>query len=95
MRKNYEFMIIVAPKLWEEDNKNVLKTLKETIEKFSWKITKEDVWWEKKLAYKINNSDKWYYVLYNLELDWTEIKNISKEINLQKSIWRYMFVCLD
>ncbi len=49
----------------------------------------------KKLAYKINSSEKWYYILYIIEMDWKEIKNITKEMNLNKNIWRFMFVSKD
>jgi small subunit ribosomal protein S6 len=56
------------------------------------KIVKEDIWWDKKLAYKINKSDRWYYILFDLEMEGKLIKDLSKTINLNKSIWRYMFV---
>jgi small subunit ribosomal protein S6 len=44
------------------------------------------------MAYKINKSDRWFYVLYELDMDGKQIKDLSKTINLNKSIWRYMFV---
>jgi small subunit ribosomal protein S6 len=47
------------------------------------------------MAYKINNSAKGFYALYTLELDGKEIKNITKEVNLNKNIWRHMFVLQD
>jgi small subunit ribosomal protein S6 len=59
------------------------------------KVEKEDVWWDKKLAYKINASDKGFYVLFNLELDWKLIKSLSKSINLDRNIWRYMFTKIE
>jgi len=89
---NYEMMLIIDPKLSKEDNSSLIWELKENLEKTWAKITKEDIWWDKKLAYKINNSDRGFYVLLDLEMDWKEIKSISKTINLNKSIWRYMFV---
>lgn len=89
---NYEFMLIMDPSLSETDRESSIKNLKSILKKHSTKVTKEDVWWDKKLAYKINKSERGFYVLYELDLDWTNIKDISKEINLDKSIWRYMFV---
>ena len=93
--KKYELMIIVNSQLSEDEKKETLEILKKIINKSSWKISNENIWWEKKLAYKINGSENWYYVLYDLEIDWKNIKNISKEINLHKDIWRYMFVARD
>lgn len=89
---NYEFMLILNPSLSEEDRNSSIETLKGTLAKYSAKIEKEDIWGEKKLAYKINKSETGYYILLDLDLDWTKIKDISKDLNLQTNIWRYMFV---
>jgi small subunit ribosomal protein S6 len=68
-----------------------LDNLRTLFKKSKVKIEKEDIWWDKKLAYKINKSDRGFYVLLDLELDWKLIKDLSKSINLDKNIWRYMF----
>ncbi len=91
----YEFMIIVDPTISEEERETKIKALKATLKKAKAKIINEDVWGDKKLAYKINKQDRAYYVLYTLELDGTKIKEISTEINLNRSIWRYMFVKIE
>jgi len=92
---NYEFMFIVDSSLAEEDRNTSVSNLKSILEKFSTKITKEEVIGEKKLAYKINKSSIGYYIILELEMNWEEIKNISKEINLDKNIWRYMFTKIE
>ncbi len=88
----YEMMLIIDPSLSEEDKTSNLNELKELFKTNSVTIEKEDIWWDKKLAYKINKSDRWYYVLYDLEMDGKLIKDLSKNINLNKSIFRYIFV---
>lgn len=93
--KTYELMLIVNPTISESDRTSSIEEIKKIIEKFSWKIKKEDVWWEKKMAYKLNNSDKGFYILFEIEIDWKELKTITKEINLNKNIWRHMFVAND
>lgn len=89
---NYEFMLIVDPRLSETDRNNSISNLKSVFEKYETKIESEDVWWDKKMAYKINKSEKWYYIVYKLDLDWKKIKDISKELNLDRNLIRYMFV---
>lgn len=89
---NYELMSIIDPTVSEEDRNESINELKELFKKNSVKIEKEDVWWDKKLAYKINKSDRAFYILYELEMDGKLIKDLSKTINLNKNIWRYMFV---
>lgn len=88
----YEMMLIVDPSLTKEDNGALLWELKELFKENSVKIEKEDIWWDKKLAYKINNSERGFYILLDLEMDGKLIKELSKTINLNKNIWRYMFV---
>lgn len=93
--KKYELMLILNASISEEDRTNSLNELKNLLEKNEVKIEKEDIWGEKKLAYKINKSDRWVYVLYTIDMDWTLIKELSKSINLDKNIVRYMFAKIE
>ncbi len=88
---NYELMLIIKPNLSEEDRDSSIENLKSLFEQNEAKIEKEDIWWDKKLAYKINKSDRGFYILYDLEIDGKLIKELSRKINLDKNIIRYMF----
>lgn len=88
---NYELMMILSPDLSEEERNQSVEELKKHFSDHKVNIVSEEVWWEKKLAYKINNKTQGYYILYTLEMDGKNIKSLSKEINLDKNIWRYMF----
>ena len=89
---NYELMAIINPTISEEDRNASINELKELFDTNSVKIEKEDVWGDKKMAYQINKSDRGFYILFDLEMDGKLIKDLSKKINLNKNIWRYMFV---
>jgi len=91
----YELMMIVDPTLSEEERTAKIDAVKSILDKIGAKIINEDVWGDKKLAYKINKKDRAFYVLYTIELDWTKIKEISTEINLNRNIWRYMFTKIE
>jgi len=65
----YEFMIIVDPTLSEEERNTKIDALKTILDTAGAKIINEDVWGDKKLAYKINKQERAFYVLYTLELD--------------------------
>ena len=91
----YELMMIVDPSLSDEERTAKIEAVKSVLEKAGTKIIQEDIWGDKKLAYKINKKDRAFYILYTLEMDGTKITEISKEINLNRSIWRYMFVKLE
>ncbi len=92
---NYELMMIVDPTLSDEERTAKIDVVKAILANAGAKITTEDVIGDKKLSYKINKKDRAFYVLYTIELDWTKIKEISTEMNLNRSIWRYMFVKIE
>jgi len=47
------------------------------------------------MAYKIGKSDRGFYILFDLEMNGKSIKEMSKIINLDKNIVRYMFTRVD
>ena len=91
----YELMLILNSSISEEDRNHSLEELRNLLTKNEVKIEKEDIWWDRKLAYKINKSDRGFYVLLSLEMNGKLIKELSKSINLNKAIIRYMFAKLE
>lgn len=91
----YELMLIINPAISEDQRNASVSDLKALFAKNEVTISKEDVWWDKKLAYKINKSDRGFYILFDLEMNGKSIKEMSKTINLDKNIWRYMFTRVD
>jgi len=88
-------MIILDPSISEEDRNASLTELKALFEANNVKIENEEVWGNKKLAYKINRSEEGFYILFTLEMDGKAIKVMNPTINLDKNIWRHMFVKLS
>ncbi len=91
----YELMLIINPAISEDQRNSSVSDLKALFAKNEVTISKEDIWWDKKLAYKINKSDRGFYILFDLEMNGKSIKEMSKIINLDKNIWRYMFTRVD
>lgn len=91
----YELMLIINPTITEQERNESVSGLKTLFEKNEVTISKEDVWGDKKLAYKINKLDRGFYVLFDLEMNGKLIKELSKTINLDKNILRYMFTRVD
>ena len=91
----YEMMMIVDPAIWEDAQNASIDGVKKALKNIGAKIENEDVWGERKLAYKIHGSEKGYYLLLTMELDGTQIPKLNAQFNLDGSIWRYMFINLD
>ncbi len=92
---HYEMMVILDPTQSESDTTKTIDTIKKIVTDAGGKVAKEDNWGEKKFAYKINGSDVGIYVLFELEMDGWAIKQMNNLLNLEKWIWRYMFVNQD
>lgn len=92
---NYEFMMILNPAVGGEALNASIDGVKKALKDAKAKVVSEDVWGEKKLAYKIKGSETGHYILWTLELDGKAIKSMNNLFNLDTNIWRYMFVNLD
>ena len=60
---------LIDPSLAEKDRDASFAKIKGLVKEFSGKVISEEIMGEKKLAYKINRSEKGTYALYNLKLE--------------------------
>jgi len=93
--KKYELMFILNPELQEEDKKGLISEIKKELKQAWVKVTQEDDWWVKDLAYKIKNSNTGHYLLYSIESDWKAFFDLTKLFNIKKDIWRHIFIKLE
>ena len=90
----YEFMLILNPDLRETEIKKKLKEIVDIIEKAGGKINEEDFWGKKTLAYRINKFDEGIYVVYNLEMPNTFLKEFKDHLRIEKEVLRSMIIKL-
>jgi len=65
--RTYELALVMRPSLKEADRKKVLETIKEWLGKV--KITKENEWGQKALAYTIKKEDSGHFYMLELEAE--------------------------
>ncbi|HTJ73633.1 MAG TPA: 30S ribosomal protein S6 [Verrucomicrobiae bacterium] len=92
--KEYELTVLIHPDL-EVDLDAPLAKVREIITSAGGKITKEDNWGKKKLAYKINREDFAVYVYMDLELPAEAPLKISNTLNITDEVLRYLLVKQD
>ncbi len=56
------------------------------------KITKEDLWGARDLAYPIKHQTKGYYAHYEVEADPSVAKDIDKTLKVEEDILRYLLI---
>jgi small subunit ribosomal protein S6 len=92
--KEYELTILIHPDL-ETDIETPLTKLREIITTAGGKITTEDNWGKKKLAYKINREDFAVYVYMEVSLPAEAPLKISNTLNITDEVLRYLLVTVD
>ena len=92
----YEFMAILAPDLSESDRETLLAEIRAEITANGTKITQEDIWGVRTLAYPIRKSETGFYVLFYVETpEGSNFFEVTKALNLKKNLWRFIFTKND
>lgn len=92
--KEYELTVLIHPDL-EVDLEAPLAKVRDIVTTAGGKITKEDNWGKKKLAYKINREDFAVYVYFDVELPSDAPLKISNTLNITDEVLRYLLVTVD
>jgi small subunit ribosomal protein S6 len=89
MRK-YELVIVVRPSVKEADKKKLVETIKDWLKDF--KITKEDDWGQKPLAYVIKKEVAGYYSLVQFEGEAGIEKEFEQRLLRNNDIIRHLLL---
>lgn len=89
MTSSYELAILFDPDL-EIDLDKPAKKVKDIVAEAGGKITAEDNWGKRKLAYKINGQEMAVYVFYTVEIDPTNVKSIEQKLNITDEVIRFL-----
>lgn len=84
----YQLTILVKNDLDEKTRKGLL----DDVTKNFGKITKEDLWGVRNLAYPIKHMDKAYYAFYEFDSEPNTIPSLDKMVKLNEDIIRYLLV---
>jgi len=87
----YELLYIVHPDL-EASIDKITDQIKAAIEKRDGKITYEENWGKRKLAYEIKKSDVGIYILWYFEAPKSALSKIERDIRLTEEVIRYMLL---
>jgi small subunit ribosomal protein S6 len=94
MTSSYELAILYDPDL-EIDLEKPASKVKGIIAEAGGKITGEDNWGKRKLAYKIKGHDMAVYVFYTAEVDSLKLREIESKLNITDEVIRFLIVKPD
>jgi small subunit ribosomal protein S6 len=88
----YELLYILSPKFTDEEAKSTHQKILELLKPYIIKITLEEFWGKKRLAYEIKHFQDGYFVLVIFETDPHKIREMDRKLKLQEEILRFLLV---
>jgi small subunit ribosomal protein S6 len=92
--KDYELTAVIHPDL-EMNLEPAIDKVRQIVHDAGGKITKEDTWGKKKLAYQINGQDFGIYQYFEVSLPADAPLKISNILNITDEALRYLLVRKD
>src|SRR5579863_6961389 len=91
----YETVFILTPVLSDEQTKEAIDFYRKTLKESGAKITNEEHWGLRKLAYPIQKKSTGFYHVIQFEGPATTIKDLDIAYHRDERILRYITVSLD
>lgn len=94
-KKPYEVVVVVHPDMTAEDQKNLFKKNKATIESYQGTIHSLDTWGKRTLATPIGKLRKAVYFHSTFEADTQAIAELERTMRINDKVLRFMHTALD
>ncbi len=88
----YEHLFIARPEVAPQQVENVVEDIKKIVSNEGGKTVYTEYWGLRKLAYKINKSEKGHYSLLRIDSSNSAIKEIERIQKLNEDILRYITI---
>ena len=88
----YEHVFIARPEVAPQQVENVVEDIKKIVSNEGGKTVYTEYWGLRKLAYKINKSEKGHYSLLRIDSSNNAIKEIERVQKLNEDILRYITI---
>lgn len=90
--QKYELMVVLKPLLVEDIKEKVMKKLEKVAKDHKANLEVKELMGKRLLAYPIKKYKEGYYVLFTLEANPAETKDIEKALNLTDEVLRFLLV---
>jgi small subunit ribosomal protein S6 len=87
--KNYEFLLIINPRLSDEEIPSFLEGVFSAVKKNNGSVVEHKILGRNKLAYPLKHAKFGVYVLMQVEIESLEVKKLSSEISIMPEILRF------
>ena len=91
----YEVMVIFKPLLPDDVRKGSHKALVDLVKKLGGEVVSADVWGKRYLAYPILSHDEGYYIVYEMKMPGSAVRDFTKEISRISEVLRFLVSRVD
>lgn len=92
MRKLYELTVLISGSSSADDVKATSTLINKLVSSHAGKVTKEESWGKKYLAYKIAKQPDAFYLYFEVELEASQAQGFERDVRLTQGIIRSLFV---
>ena len=92
MVRDYELMYIVRPDLDDDGVKAAMDSVQSIVENNGGEVVKTTPWGKRRLAYEIQKLRDGHYVLLEIRLDGTRVKEVERTLRIHDQVFRHMVV---
>lgn len=91
----YEHVFIARPDISEAQVKSLIKEFTKAVKDGGGKVTKEEYWGLRNLAYRIKKNRKAHYVLFNLDAPPKAVAEMERKERFDDNILRFLTLRVD
>jgi small subunit ribosomal protein S6 len=95
MLNNYETVFILTPVLSDDQTKETVSKYKEILTKAGAKVSHDEAWGLRKLAYPIQKKSSGFYFLIEFQAEGTVIADLEVAFKRDERLLRFLTVALD
>ena len=88
----FEAVLLISPEVSNNILEQNIKNFEEIVSKSSGKIMNTEDWGLRDLSYDINNFKKAFYKYFQIEINGSNIQQITKILNQNDNILRHLFI---
>ncbi|MDP3955352.1 MAG: 30S ribosomal protein S6 [bacterium] len=93
--RDYEIVLVFTPDKSKEVRDKVLEKVKKDLESLGGKVTSEDEWGKKQLAYRIKKENEAFFVYWEVAMEPASLNGLEQKMKLNEEILRYLLVRKD
>lgn len=91
----YEHIFIARPDITEAQVKTLIRDYSDIVKTNGGKVTKEEYWGLKSMAYKIRKNKKAHYVMFNIDGPHAAVAELENKERYEDDIMRFMTIRVD